>query len=252
MNPHLLTSPSNNVQTVCTNLPLRDRTTQVARRIQHRLAVLHRNRGGGLQLHINYATSKHSWGWRLSLRLAIVPATIMTTGALFISDSPTSLVQRNRLDQARKSLIKIRGKEDIEAELAQLRQYRPQLVIGAIAMPFFQQVTGINIIAFYAPVLFQSVGFGNDSALIASIILGLVNLGSTLVSTYMVDRHGRRFLFMEGGIRMVICQVAVAIVLAATTGTDGNEHISKGYAILVLVLMCIYAAGFGWSWRGVL
>ncbi|BFG19283.1 hypothetical protein CerSpe_055570 [Prunus speciosa] len=217
---------------------------------------------------INYATSKHSWGWRLSLGLAIVPATIMTIGALFISDSPTSLVQRNRLDQARKSLIKIRGKEDIEAELAQLvkaseiakaldeepfvtifqRQYRPQLVIGAIAVPFFQQVTGINIIAFYAPVLFQSVGFGNNSALIASIILGLVNLGSILVSTYMVDRHGRRFLFMQGGIQMIICQVAVAIVLAAKTGTDGNGHISKGYAILVLVLMCFYAAGFGWSW----
>ncbi|CAL2235474.1 unnamed protein product [Prunus armeniaca] len=240
-----------------TNLPLRDHTTQVARRIQHRLPVLHRNRDGGLQLH-KLRHLEAQLGLAPLLGLAIVPATIMTTGALFISDSPTSLVQRNRLDQARKSLIKIRGKEDIEAELAQLvkaseiakalneepfvtifqRRYRPQLVIGAISVPFFQQVTGINIIAFYAPVLFQSVGFGNDSALIASIILGLVNLGSILVSTYMVDRHGRRFLFMEGGIQMVICQVC----------TDGNEHISKGYAILVLVLMCIYAAGFGWSW----
>ncbi|KAB2628973.1 sugar transport protein 5-like [Pyrus ussuriensis x Pyrus communis] len=217
---------------------------------------------------INYATAKHSWGWRLSLGLAIVPATIMTVGALFISDSPTSLVERNRVDQARKSLVKIRGKNDIEDELALLikasevartlneepfvtifqRQYRPQLLIGALAVPFFQQLSGINIIAFYAPVLFQSVGFGNDSALIASIILGLVNLGSILVSTYMVDRHGRRFLFMEGGIQMVICQVGVAIVLAATTGTDGNGHISKGYAVLVLVMMCFYAAGFGWSW----
>lgn len=93
------------------------------------------------------------------------------------------------------------------------RQYRPQLVIGAIAVPFFQQVTGINIIAFYAPVLFQSVGFGNNSALIASIILGLVNLGSILVSTYMVDRHGRRFLFMEGGIQMIICQVCTSSTL---------------------------------------
>ncbi|KAB2617150.1 sugar transport protein 5-like [Pyrus ussuriensis x Pyrus communis] len=217
---------------------------------------------------INYATAKHSWGWRLSLGLAIVPATIMTIGTLFISDSPTSLVGRNRVDQARKSLVKIRGKDDIEAELALLikasevaralneepfvtifqRQYRPQLLIGALAVPFFQQLTGINIIAFYAPVLFQSVGFGNDSALIAAIILGLVNLGSILVSTYMVDRHGRRFLFIQGGIQMVICQVGVAIVLGVTTGTDGNGHISKSYAILVLVLMCLYAAGFGWSW----
>lgn len=118
----------------------------------------------------------------------------------------------------------------------------------AIAIPFFQQLTGINIIAFYAPVIFQSVGFGSDSALIAAIVLGLVNLGSILVSTGMVDRHGRRFLFIIGGIQMFICQVAVTIVLAVTTGISGTKHISKSHGVLLLVFMCIYAAGFGWSW----
>jgi predicted MFS family arabinose efflux permease len=153
----------------------------------------------------------------------------MTTGALLISDTPSSLVERGKLEQAKKSLLKIRGSDtDVEAELAELkrssevakaahrepfvtifeRQYRPHLVM-AIAIPFFQQLTGINVIAFYAPVLFQSVGFGNDSALIAAIILGLVNLGSILVSTFVVDRYGRKFLFMEGGIQMFICQVCI-------------------------------------------
>ncbi|XP_018806846.2 sugar transport protein 5 [Juglans regia] len=218
---------------------------------------------------INYGTAKHSWGWRLSLGLAMVPAAIMTVGALIITDTPSSLVERGKLTQAKQSLVKVRGSDDadVEAELADLikssevskaakrepfvtifdRQYRPHLVMS-IAIPFFQQVTGINIIAFYAPVLFQSVGFGNDSALIAAIILGVVNLCSILVSTFVVDRYGRRFLFMVGGIQMFLCQVAVAAVLAATTGVSGTKHISKGYAILVLVLMCIYAAGFGWSW----
>lgn len=217
---------------------------------------------------INFGTAKHSWGWRLSLGLAVVPAVVMTIGALLISDTPSSLVERGKLEEAKQSLIKVRGKDaEIEAELAYLikkseaskaanqepfltifqRQYRPHLVM-AIAIPFFQQITGINIIAFYAPVLFQSVGFGNDSALVAAIILGLVNLASILVSTYVVDRHGRRFLFMEGGIQMFIAEVAVACVLGATTGVSGTEHMSKSYAILVLVLMCIYAAGFGWSW----
>lgn len=217
---------------------------------------------------INYGTSKLSYGWRLSLGLAIVPAVIMTLGTLLISDTPSSLVERGRLKQAKDSLIKARGEDaDIERELTDLiksneiakaanqepfltifqRQYRPHLVM-AIAIPFFQQVTGINIIAFYAPVLFQSVGFGTDSALIAAIILGIVNLASIVVSTFVVDRFGRRFLFKIGGLQMVICQVAVACVLAATTGTSGEKHITKDYAILVLVLMCTYAAGFGWSW----
>lgn len=176
---------------------------------------------------INYGTAKHSWGWRLSLGLAVVPAVIMTLGALLISDTPSSLVGRGKLSQAKRALLKVRGSDsDVEAELTELircseatraasrepfmtifeRQYRPHLVI-AIAIPLFQQVTGINIIAFYAPVLFQSVGFGSDSALIAAIILGLVNLGSILVSTFVVDRYGRRFLFMEGGTQMFLCQV---------------------------------------------
>ncbi|TXG52806.1 hypothetical protein EZV62_021975 [Acer yangbiense] len=217
---------------------------------------------------INFGTAKHSWGWRVSLGLAMVPAAIMTIGALLISDTPSSLVERGKIDQARKSLLKVRGTDtDVETELSELvrssevakaaiqepfvtileRQYRPHLVMS-IAIPFFQQVTGINIIAFYAPVLFQSVGFGSDSALIAAIILGLVNLCSILVSTVVVDRYGRRFLFLIGGIQMFICQVGVAIVLGITTGVSGTKHISKGYAILVLTLMCMYAAGFGWSW----
>ena len=87
------------------------------------------------------------------------------------------------------------------------RQYRPHLVL-AIAIPFLQQLTGINIVAFYSPNLFQSVGLGNDAALLSTLILGLVNLASILVSTFVVDRFGRRFLFIVGGIQMLVCQVS--------------------------------------------
>ncbi|KAL8167070.1 hypothetical protein V2J09_008569 [Rumex salicifolius] len=217
---------------------------------------------------INFGTAKYKSGWRLSLGLAIVPALIMTLGAILISDTPSSLVERGKLDEAKRALAKVRGKDaDIDAELMALtkateaikeanrepfvtifeRKYRPHLVM-AVMIPFFQQLTGINVIAFYAPVLFQSVGFGSDSALIAAIILGVVNLGSILVSTVVVDRFGRRVLFLEGGIQMFICQVAVAVVLAITTGGSHAQHLSKDHAILVLLLMCVYAAGFGWSW----
>ncbi|XP_010269262.1 PREDICTED: sugar transport protein 5-like [Nelumbo nucifera] len=216
----------------------------------------------------NFFSAKLYWGWRLSLGLAAAPAIIMGLCALLISDTPSSLVQRGKLEEARRSLLRIRGVEsDIEAELNDLvkaseatsavnedpfksifeRQYRPHLVM-AVAIPFFQQLTGINIIAFYAPVLFQSVGFGSDSALLSAIILGSVNLTSILVSTFIVDRYGRKILFMEGGIQMVVCQVAIACVIGATLGVSANESTSKGYSILVLVLMCIYAAAFGWSW----
>lgn len=176
---------------------------------------------------INYAAARKPWGWRLSLGLAIVPALVMTVGALIIRDTPSSLVERGKLEEAEKSLVKARGDNvDVKAEFDELvratqlaqsanqepfksifeRKYRPHLVM-ALLIPFFQQITGIHVIAFYAPVLFQSVGFGSDSALIAAIILGAVNISSIMVSTFLVDRFGRRFLFLEGGVQMFVCQV---------------------------------------------
>lgn len=217
---------------------------------------------------INYGTAKHTWGWRVSLGLAVVPAAIMAGGAFLITDTPSSLVERGKVDQARYALRKVRGSTvDIEPELEELirwnevaksmkeepfkvifeRQYRPHLVLG-ILIPLFNQLAGINIVAFYAPNLFQSVGLGHNAALMSSIILGLVNLASILVSTGVVDRFGRRFLFITGGIVMFVCQVGVAVVLAVVTGVKGTKDISKGNAILVLVLLSIYTAGFGWSW----
>ncbi|GAU34812.1 hypothetical protein TSUD_394380 [Trifolium subterraneum] len=167
---------------------------------------------------INYGTAKHTWGWRLSLGLAVVPAAVMTIGAFLITDTPSSLVERGKVEQAKKALQKIRGSSiDIEPELEELikwseiaksvkqepfkaifkREYRPHLVM-AFAIPFFQQITGITIVAFYSPNLFQSVGLGHDAALLSAIILGAVNLASILISTGAVDRFGRRILFITG------------------------------------------------------
>lgn len=177
---------------------------------------------------INYATAKHTWGWRLSLGLAVVPAVVMTIGSFLITDTPNGLVERGKIEQAKQALRKIRGSSvDIEPELEELikwteiaksmqqepfktilkREYRPHLVM-AFAIPFFQQLTGINIVAFYSPNLFHSVGFGHDGALLSAIILGSVSLLSNLISAGIVDRIGRRFLFISGGIMMLVCLVS--------------------------------------------
>ncbi|GAB2271231.1 hypothetical protein Dimus_006073 [Dionaea muscipula] len=219
---------------------------------------------------INYFTAKLQYGWRLSLGCAVVPSMVMLIGACFIGDSPNSLVERGKQEEARQVLIRIRGRDEVEEEMADLvraseaakaasreplvtifqRQYRPHLVM-ALAIPFFQQVSGIFIIAFYAPAIFQSIGSGGgaaDSGFIAAIVLGIDNIFSILVSTYAVDRYGRRFLFLQGGLLMFICEVAIAVQLAVTLGVSGTDPIHKSQAILILVFMCLFGAGFGWSW----
>jgi len=72
---------------------------------------------------INYGTEKiHPWGWRLSLGLATVPATLMFIGGLFLPETPNSLVEQGRLEEARIVLEKVRGTNKVEAEFADLMQ----------------------------------------------------------------------------------------------------------------------------------
>jgi MFS family permease len=176
---------------------------------------------------VNYGAAKirGGWGWRVSLGLATVPAGIITVGSLFLPDTPSSLISRGHHEQAGRVLRRIRGTSDVADEYGDLaaatevsgtvkrpwrdileRRYRPQLTM-AVLIPFFQQLTGINVIMFYAPVLFKTIGLGGDAALMTAVITGLVNIVATFVSIATVDRLGRRKLFFQGGAQMFVCQV---------------------------------------------
>ncbi|KAG0577706.1 hypothetical protein M758_5G168100 [Ceratodon purpureus] len=214
---------------------------------------------------INYATDGHSWGWRVSLGLAGVPAVLLCLGGLLCPETPNSLIERGKTEQGRAVLRKIRGTNcNVQAEFEDMveasetarrvkhpfrnilkRTNRPQLVM-AIAIPFFQQFTGINAINFYAPVLFNTIGFGQNASLYSAVITGAVFVLASLVSLATVDKLGRRFLFLEGGVQMIVCQVLIAIILALKFG--GSTPLSKGEAMGIVVLVCIYVAAFGWSW----
>ncbi|KQJ89757.1 hypothetical protein BRADI_4g27560v3 [Brachypodium distachyon] len=159
---------------------------------------------------INYGTDKIAggWGWRLSLALAAVPAGIITVGSFFLPDTPNSLLERGKADEAREMLRRVRGTEDVEEEYRDLsaaseasravkspwrdilrRQYRPQLAM-AVFIPLLQQLTGISVIMVYAPLLFKTLGFGGSVSLMSAVIAAVVNLAA-LVSVFTVDRVGR-------------------------------------------------------------
>ncbi|KAB2012098.1 hypothetical protein ES319_D09G065300v1 [Gossypium barbadense] len=215
---------------------------------------------------INYFTTNvHPHGWRISLGIAGVPALMLCLGSILICETPTSLIERHKVEEGRKVLGKIRGVENVDDEFDSIihacemaKQVkdpfrklmkpvsRPQLVIS-ICLQIFQQFTGINAIMFYAPVLFQTVGFGNDAALLSSVITGLVNVFSTVVSIYVVDRAGRRILLLEACVQMFISQVIIGIILFKELKTTG-DNLSKGEAIFVVILVCTFVMGFAWSW----
>jgi sugar porter (SP) family MFS transporter len=214
---------------------------------------------------VNYGTGKMKHdGWRVSLGLAGIPAGLLTLGGILLPETPNSLVQRGKLEQGRKVLRKIRGIENVDAEFEDLilaaeeskriinpfrnlmlRRNRPQLVIAFI-MQFFQQFTGINAIMFYAPVLFQTLGFQSDASLYSAVITGAVNVVSTVVAIVVVDRAGRRILLLEAGVQMFISQTAIAIILAV--GMKNGVSLSHTLGVIVVVLICVYVSSFAWSW----
>ncbi|KAK9021152.1 hypothetical protein V6N11_011153 [Hibiscus sabdariffa] len=190
---------------------------------------------------INFGTEKirGGWGWRISLAMAGVPALILTLGALFLPETPSSLISSDQ-DKAKQLLQRIRGTTDVDAELNDLikassisktikhpfrkiiqRKYRPQLVM-AISIPVFQQVTGINVIAFYATLLFRTFGIGESASLLSSVVTGVVGVVSAFVSMLIVDKFGRRALFMVGGIQMFISQMLIGVILATQLGDHGT------------------------------
>ncbi|KAB5573618.1 hypothetical protein DKX38_000814 [Salix brachista] len=219
---------------------------------------------------LNYVLARWVGGdtaWRLSLGGAIVPGLIILLGSCFLSDSPNSEIERGNYEKAKDLLLKLRQVDNVDEEFNDLveasekaklvkhawlnifkRKYRPQLVF-AFCIPMFQQLTGMNVIVFYAPVLFKTIGFGSNASLFSSLITGIVNMLATFVSIFTVDKLGRRKLFLMGGTQMFICQIVITIAIAMKFGLSGNPGVISGtYAGAVVAFICIYVAGFAWSW----
>uniref|UniRef100_A0A0D3F107 Major facilitator superfamily (MFS) profile domain-containing protein n=2 Tax=Oryza TaxID=4527 RepID=A0A0D3F107_9ORYZ len=198
-----------------------------------------------------YWTSKIAggWGWRVGLAFGTVPAAVIALGSLAIPDTPVSLIARGEGEAARATLAKIRGVDDVRAEFEDLTtaseeskavahpwrelffggRYKPQLAF-AVLIPFFQQLTGINVIMFYAPVLFKTVGFRQDASLVSSVITGLVNVFSTFVAVMTADK------------------ILVGTFIGLQFGVSGTGAMSEQYAMCIVLFVCVYVAGFAWSW----
>ncbi|XP_004298160.1 PREDICTED: sugar transport protein 13-like [Fragaria vesca subsp. vesca] len=216
---------------------------------------------------INFGSSKVTggWGWRLSLGLAGVPSVLLTIGALVVVDTPNSLIERGKLEQGKAVLKRIRGVQNVDPEFLELleasrtaqevknpfrnllkRKNRPQLII-TVFLQFFQQFTGINAINFYAPVLFQTLGFKSDASLYSAVITGSCMVVGAIISIYLADRAGRRVLLLEGAIQMLVSHVGVTIILGLKL-KETTSSLDRGMAILVVVLVCSFVGSFGWSW----
>ncbi|KAL0304063.1 UNVERIFIED_CONTAM: Hexose carrier protein HEX6 [Sesamum radiatum] len=206
-----------------------------------------------------------NYGFQFCVSFGGLVAMLVNYGTQKIKETPNSLIQQGYgHEKAKRLLQKIRGTDDVEEEFNDLvsaseaskavkhpfknilqRKYRPHLVMS-VAIPFFQQLTGINVISFYAPILFMTIGSGVSASLLSSVFLGIVGSIMTFTSSLLVDKLGRRVVFFIGGINMFITQMMIGGIMAAKLGDHGA--LSKGYSFLVVILICIYTGAFAFSW----
>lgn len=185
-------------------------------------------------------------GWRWMFGSGLFPSIIFFILLIFVPESPRWLAQAGRSDEAEKILEKINGTAKAKEELKEIEHalntetssfaelFRPglrtALIIGII-LSILSQVTGINAIMYYAPEIFKSTGDGSGSALLQTILVGVVNLLFTLVAIKYVDKAGRKGLLLAGSAGMAIC---LAIV-----GFAFYFEAVKGYLVLIAILAYI-------------
>lgn len=118
-----------------------------------------------------------------------------------------------------------------------IKSYGFVIIITGVLLSAFQQFVGINVVLYYAPEIFKSMGSGTDSALLQTIIVGIVNLSFTVLAILTVDRFGRKPLLIIG-----------ALVMAASMLVLGTSFAANLPSGLKLVCMLTYTAGFAISW----
>ena len=195
--------------------------------------------------------------WRWPLGLALVPAVVLFVGMYFLPETPRWLVSKNREEEAKQVLRRTRSEEEIENELAEIRQVeeeeeqqagvgellsawvRPILVVG-IGLAVFQQFVGINTVIYYAPTIIKSTGLQSSASIFATIGIGIVNVAMTVVAILIIDRVGRKPLLLVGLVGMTI---SLAIL--------GWAFLTSGFAGIIswitLAGLMLYIASFAVS-----
>lgn len=200
-------------------------------------------KGGGSDEWLN------EFGWRWMFASEIIPAGLFLILLFFVPDTPRSLVLKNKPEEALAVLVKVNSELEGQSILEEIKQsvnktesgrllsFGWLVIIIGVLLSVFQQFVGINVVLYYAPEIFKTVSSGTDTALLMTIIVGIVNFLFTIIAIKTVDKYGRKPLMLIGAIGMGVAMLSLGFVFFANL---------SGY--FALFFMMLYVASFAMSW----
>lgn len=204
---------------------------------------------------VDLAFAHADLGWPPMFATAAIPGALLFVGMLVSPETPRWLAGKGRWNEAKqvleqikgldpeKELVDVRGSLLIEQRRGSVRELfqpglRTALMIG-VGLAVFQQFVGINTVIYYAPIIFQKAGFVSaSSAILATSVVGIVNVLSTIVATFLLDKLGRRTLLLIGTSIMIVALAALGLVFASGSSQIGD---------LTLITLMVYIFAFAIS-----
>ena len=186
------------------------------------------------------------WNWRWMVGIETLPAILYFFALFIVPESPRWLAMHGRDDDAREVLERVSGPEQAAIDLRAVKNsieadaelggvslkalFHPSmklvLTIG-ISVGILQQITGINSVFFYAPMIFEQSGIGTNASFMQAILVGLVNLIFTVVAMTLIDKLGRRLLLGFGLTGIAVCMLTLAYGFGTATYTLDQDAIDE-------------------------
>lgn len=177
---------------------------------------------------INYLLHDVENNWRWMFAVGVIPSVLFFVGLFFIPESPRWLYKAGKKDESLKVLSRIGGEEFAKKELDEIAlslkdssasvriidifrttKYRRVLWVGFF-LAILVQVSGINTIVDYAPKILLAAGVEIKNALLQTSLIGLINFIFTFVAISLIDKVGRRMLYLVGSTGMVVTLIMLA------------------------------------------